>query len=67
MDYVVESYGSEIIVVHLQNCNYLEAEVYHSLNASRYSVMFNELLQNWNNNATQNAAKIGVYKILQSN
>ena len=66
MDYVVESYGSEIIVVHLQNCNYLEAEVYHSLNPSRYSVMFNELLQNWSKNATQNVAKIGVYKILHS-
>ena len=65
-EYEVESLGSEIIVVHLQNCNYFEPEVYHLSNALRFKNLFNELLECWKVNCSQFRAKSIIFNVLQS-
>lgn len=66
VEYEVESFGSEIIVAHLQNCNYFEPEVYHLSNALRFKNLFNELLECWKVNCSQFRAKSIIFNVLQS-
>ena len=65
MDYKVDYSGSEIIVVHLVNCNYGVAENINTDNYNFFYACFSELVQYWDNTRLVNGVKARIYKILQ--
>ena len=66
MPYKVQSLGSEIIVVHLRDCNYREAEMFHPQNAPLLRMLFLRLLEDFSDSGSVNGAKSGVYGILDA-
>ena len=62
--YKVEYSFSEIIVVHLLNCNYDEPECMRIENKEVLSTLFNKMLENWKVNKSVNRAKAYLYEIL---
>ena len=65
MPYEVEYSVSESIVIHLQSCNYCEAEAFGVDNPSEVSLLFLRLLEDWHNRRSVNGAKAAVYGILE--
>ena len=63
--YTVEYSNSEIIVVHLEHCNYIEPENICLDNSSEISLLFTNLLESWNGQRSINRVKSIVYKILE--
>lgn len=66
MPYRVEySNNSEIVVVHLEQCNYFEAESIHLRNAAPTEARFLQLLDAWNDKRSVNQAKSILYDLLE--
>lgn len=64
--YQVEYLSSEIIVAHLENCNYAEAECICLQNAAAVEKLFRKLLESWNEKHSVNQAKSILYEILET-
>ena len=64
--YRVEYLSSEIIVAHLENCNYAEAECICLQNAVAVESLFRKLLESWNGKHSVNQAKSILYEILET-
>ena len=62
--YEVEYSVSESIVIHLQDCNYEEAEAFCLENPTEISLLFLQLCKEWQENHSVNRAKSAVYDIL---
>jgi len=65
LPYEVEYSVSESIVIHLQSCNYCEAEAFSVENPSEVSLLFLRLLEDWHERHSVNGAKAAVYGILE--
>ena len=65
MPYEVEYSVSESIVIHLQSCNYCEAEAFCVDDPSEVSLLFLRLLEDWQERHSVNGAKSAVYGILE--
>ena len=66
MPYRVEySNNSEILVVHLEQCNYAEAESIRLRNAAPTEARFLQLLEAWNDKRSVNQAKSILYDLLE--
>lgn len=65
MPYEVEYSVSESIVIHLQSCNYCEAEAFCVENPAEVSLLFLRLLEEWQERHSVNGAKSAVYGILE--
>ena len=63
--YEVEYSVSESIVIHLQSCNYCEAEAFCVDDPSEVSLLFLRLLEDWQERHSVNGAKSAVYGILE--
>ena len=63
--YKVEYSGSEIIVVHFEQCNYFESENICLKNIAAVGLLFNNLLEAWNGQRSVNLAKSIIYDILE--
>ncbi|MBR7136603.1 MAG: helix-turn-helix transcriptional regulator [Clostridia bacterium] len=64
--YRVEYLSSEIIVAHLENCNYAEAECICLQNAVAVESLFRKLLEAWNGKHSVNHAKSILYEIMET-
>ena len=62
--YEVEYSVSESIVIHLQRCNYREAEVFRPEHVAELSLLFLQLCEAWHARRSVNGAKSAVYGIL---
>ena len=65
MPYRVEYSVSESIVVHFKDCNYPEAENISPESSAAPELLFRSLLEEWQVRHSVNAAKAGVYGILE--
>lgn len=63
--YKVQYCGSEIVVIHMINCNYNILENKKIDNYNFFSACFNELLEYWDKTHCVNGAKSRIYKIFQ--
>ena len=63
--YKVQYCGSEIVVIHMTNCNYNIFENKKTDNYNFFSACFNELLEYWDKTHCVNGAKSRIYKIFQ--
>jgi AraC-like DNA-binding protein len=63
--YKVEYSSSESIVVHLEDCNYAEAECICLQNLSPTETLFHRLLDSWNEKHSVNQTKSILYDILE--
>ena len=63
MPYEVESFGSEILVVHLHDCNYREPEVFSSENGAALRISFLQLLESFSETHSVNRVKSILYDI----
>ena len=64
MPYRVEYSSGESIVVHLESCNYCEAENFSFQNVTQIEHRFQRLLESWNEQHSVNRAKSIVYDVL---
>jgi len=64
MPYRVEYSVSESIVVHLQDCNYFEAENLRVENPTAVAALFSRLLEEWHTRASSHRAKAMIYELL---
>ena len=65
MSYKVRYCKSEIVVIHMMECNYNTLENSKTDNYKFYSACFNELLEYWDKTHCINGAKSRIYKIFQ--
>lgn len=65
MPYEVEYSTSESIVANLQACNYTEPEAFAFKSAAEGAVLFSNLLSDWQERHSHNAAKAALYTILE--
>lgn len=63
--YELKSLGSDIIVMHLSDCNYHEPEVFHPQNPGLFKLLFLHLLDSWNALHSVNGTKSIIYDILE--
>ncbi len=66
LSYKVEYSFSESIVVHLERCNYFEAENISVENVSSVKPRYQHLLESWNGGYSVNKAKSIIYDIFES-
>ena len=66
MSYKVEYSTSESIVIHLSRCNYSEAEGFNVNNIRAVELLFQKLLEEWNEGHSVNKAKSIIYDILET-
>ncbi|MBR3894558.1 MAG: AraC family transcriptional regulator [Clostridia bacterium] len=64
MPYRVEYSVSESIVVHLQDCNYAEAENLHVENPAAVAALFSRLLEEWRSRQSAHRVKAVIYELL---
>lgn len=62
--YEVEYSVSESIVIHLEHCNYEEAEAFSLNNPTEMSLLFHQMYQEWKERRSVNGAKSALYGIL---
>lgn len=65
LPYEVEYSVSESIVIHLESCNYCEAEAFFVEDPYELSLLFLRLLEEWQERHSVNGAKSSVYGILE--
>ena len=61
--YKTETFGSEIIVVHLRDCNYFEPEVFRSENPEYVRMLFMRLLEDFSERRSVNRVKSMLYEL----
>lgn len=64
MPYEAEYSVSEMVVIHLSQCNYPEPEIIHAQNRSATEAHFLQLLDSWNHKCSQHLAKAQIYSLL---
>lgn len=64
MPYEVESFGTEMIVMHLRDCNYTEPNVFHPQNPTLLRMLFLQLLEAYTAGKSANRMKSIIYSIL---
>ena len=65
MPYEVDCFGSEIIVVHLRDCNYFEPELFRSEQPALMRTLFLRLLEDWSDRRSANFAKSMIYDLFE--
>ncbi len=63
MPYKTKNLGSEIIVVHLKDCNYFEPEVFRSKNPEFMRMLFVRILEDFSKHRSVNRVKSGLYDL----
>ncbi len=63
MPYKTETHGSEIIVVHLKDCNYFEPEVFRLENVDYARMFFMRLLEDFGERRSVNRVKSALYDL----
>ena len=64
MPYEVESYGTEMIVAHLRDCNYCEPIAFRPQNPTLLRMLFSQLLDAFTEGKSANRMKSIIYSIL---
>ncbi len=65
MGYEAEYRDSEIFLIHLTDCNYTVPENIQLHHPEYISLLFKQLLEQWNDGCSMNTAKAGVYHLLE--
>ncbi len=64
MPYKTKNRGSEIIVVHLKDCNYFDPEIFRSENPEYMRMLFVRILEDWCKHRSVNRVKSALYDLL---